>query len=183
MSFPPGHFLIGAALADVATANTTLPRWRTRALAGFLAVSPDFDIVIGLLLGRGAAYHGTFSHSISAVVVLTLSAYALAGGRWALVSGVGYGSHLLVDMLDDTGPTNLMLGWPFTGAHPYAIGKFFPRVRFETGGGFRQAFRSLFEPHTFSQLVKQTAVAAAVAAILVGLAYMMRRRFSVRRAR
>jgi membrane-bound metal-dependent hydrolase YbcI (DUF457 family) len=178
MSFPPAHFLIGAALADVATANTTLPRWRTRALAGFLAVSPDFDIVIGLLMGRGGAYHGTFSHSISAVVVLTLTAYALAGPRWAAVSGIGYGSHLLVDMLDDTGPTNLMLGWPFTGAHPYAIGKFFPRVRFETGGGFREALFSLFQPDTFGQLVKQTAVGGAVAAILVGIAYTMRRRFS-----
>ena len=175
MSFPPGHFLIGAALADVATANTSLPRWRTRILAGCLAVSPDFDILIGLLLGRGGAYHGTFSHSISAVVVLTLTAYALAGGRWALVSGTGYGSHLLVDMLDDTGPTNLMLGWPFTGAHPYAIGKFFPRVHFETEGGFREALFSLFEPDTFGQLVKQTALAGAVAAILVGIAYTMRR--------
>lgn len=175
MSFPPGHFLIGAALADVATANTSLPRWRARFVAGFLAVSPDFDIVIGLLMGRGGAYHGTFSHSISAVVVLTLTAYALAGGRWALVSGIGYGSHLLVDMLDDTGPTNLMLGWPFTGAHPYAIGKFFPRVHFETGGGFREALFSLFEADTFGQLVKQTAVAGAVAGILVGIAYTMRR--------
>ncbi len=183
MSFPPAHFLIGAALADVATANTPLPRWRARALAGFLAVSPDFDIVIGLLMGRGAAYHGTFSHSISAVVVLTLTAYALAGPRWALVAGLGYGSHLMVDMLDDTGPTNLMLGWPFSGAQPYAIGKFFPRVYFDTEGGFRDALFSLFEPVHFGQLVKQTAVGAAVAAVLVGLAYTLRRRFSARVAR
>lgn len=183
MSFPPAHFLIGAALADVATANTTLPRWRARALAGFLAVSPDFDIVIGLLMGRGGSYHGTFSHSVAAVVVLTLTAYALAGPRWALVSGVGYGSHLLVDMLDDTGPTNLMLGWPFTGAHPYAIGKFFPRVHFDTGGGFRKALLSLSDPVNFSQLVKQTAVGAAVAALLVGIAYVLRRRLSARGSR
>ncbi len=180
MSFPPAHALIGAGLAEIAIAAKPLPRWKAWALAGFLAVSPDFDIVIGLMTGRGASLHGTFSHSISAVVVLTLTAYALAGPRWALVSGLGYGSHLMVDMLDDTGPTNLMLGWPFTGAQPYAIGKFFPRVYFDTEGGFRKALFSLAEPLNFGQLVKQTAVGAAVAAVLVGLAYVLRRRFSAR---
>ena len=176
MSFPPAHFLIGAGLAEIAIAAKPLPRWRAWALAGFLAVSPDFDIVIGLMLGRGASLHGTFSHSISAVVVLTLTAYALAGGRWALVSGVGYGSHLLVDMLDDTGPTNLMLGWPFTGAQPYAIGKLFPRVTFHTGGGFWDALFSLAEPSSFVKLVAQTFLAAAIWMGMLGVARLVRRR-------
>jgi hypothetical protein len=126
MSFPPAHALIGAGLAEIVIAAKPLPRWKAWAVAGFLAVSPDFDIVIGLMTGRGASLHGTFSHSVTAVVVLTLTVYAMGGGRWALVAGSGYGSHLLVDMLDDTGPTNLMLGWPFTPAEPYASGSSSP---------------------------------------------------------
>lgn len=175
MSFPPAHALIGAGLAEIAIAAKPLPRWKAWALAGLLAVSPDFDIVIGLMTGRGASLHGTFSHSISAVVVLTLTAYALAGGRWALVAGTGYGSHLLVDMLDDTGPTNLMLGWPFTPAQPYAIGKLFPRVQFETGNGFRAAFHSLFDPPVMAKLLAQTLTAAVVFLALVAIAQVVRR--------
>ena len=176
MSFPPAHALIGAGLAEIAIAEKPLPKWRARLLAAFLAVSPDFDIIIGLVMGRGASLHGTFSHSLSAVVVLTLTAYALGGGRWALVSGSAYGSHLLVDMLDDSGPTNLMLGWPFTGAQPYAIGKLFPKVPFETGGGLRGAILSLFEPHIFSKLLQQTLLAGAIYLALLGVARLVRRR-------
>jgi hypothetical protein len=176
MSFPPAHALIGAGLAEIAIAAKPLPRWKAWALAGFLAVSPDFDIVIGLMTGRGASLHGTFSHSISAVVVLTLTVYAVAGGRWALVAGSGYGSHLLVDMLDDSGPTNLMLGWPFTPAQPYAIGKLFPRVHFETGNGFRAAFYSLFDPPVMAKLFAQTLLATAIFLALAGIAQLVRRR-------
>jgi hypothetical protein len=175
MSFPPAHALIGAGLAEIAIAAKPLPRWKAWALAGFLAVSPDFDIVIGLMTGRGASLHGTFSHSISAVVVLTLTMYAVAGGRWALVAGTGYGSHLVVDMLDDTGPTNLMLGWPFTPAQPYAIGKLLPKVQFETGNGFGSAFYSLFDPAVMAKLLVQTLLAAAIFLALAGNAQLVRR--------
>jgi membrane-bound metal-dependent hydrolase YbcI (DUF457 family) len=184
MSFPPAHALIGAGLAEIAIAAKPLPRWRATALAGFLAVSPDFDIVLGLILGRGASYHGTFSHSIVAVIVIAMLGYALGGGRWSLVAGVGYGSHLLVDMLDDSGPTNLMLGWPFTGAQPYAIGKLFPKVPFETGGGFRASFLSLFEPEPLTRLAMQTLLAFVIYLGLLGIASLVRRRrLSARGAR
>jgi membrane-bound metal-dependent hydrolase YbcI (DUF457 family) len=131
--------------------------------------------VIGLVMGRGAAYHGTFSHSISAVVVLTLTAYALAGPRWALVSGLGYGSHLMVDMLDDTGPTNLMLGWPFSGQRPYSIGKLFPKVPVE-GDGIMDTAMNVLRPETLMLLAAQTAMAAGFFAALLLLARAIRTR-------
>ena len=175
MSFPPAHALIGAGLAEVVTAATPLPRWKVWTVAGFLAVSPDLDIAFGLLVGRGAALHGTFSHSIVAVCIMTLAWFAIGGARWALVGGVGYGSHLLVDMLDESGPTNLELGWPFTPAQPYAIGPLFPKVPFTYDEGLRGALLSLLEPPVFARLVQQTVLAFVIFAGLLVLARHIRR--------
>jgi membrane-bound metal-dependent hydrolase YbcI (DUF457 family) len=175
MSFPPAHALIGAGLAEVAIAAKPLPRWRAWTLAAFLAVSPDFDIVFGLLVGRGASMHGTFSHSITATAIMALAFFAIGGARWALVAAVGYGSHLLVDMLDDSGPTNLELGWPFTPAQPYAIGPLFPKVPFEHGQGMRGAIFSLLEPAVFAKLAAQTGLAFAIFLGLLGVAHLVRR--------
>ena len=110
MSFPPAHALIGAGLAEVATATRPLPRWRAWTLAAFLAVSPDFDIAFGLLVGRGASMHGTFSHSITATVIMTLAWFAIGGGRRGRGGPAGGGAHPLGGMLGGSGGTNLGLG-------------------------------------------------------------------------
>src|SRR5215218_7170845 len=101
MAFPPAHMLIGAGFAEALRAGMDHPppRRYAWAVAAVLAASPDGDIVLGILLGRGGSLHGTFTHSLTATVVVALLAYAVGGGRWAAIAGVAYASHLLVDLL------------------------------------------------------------------------------------
>lgn len=182
MAFPPAHMLVGAGFAELACAGmrNPPPRWRTWSVAAVLAAGPDADIIIGILRGRGGADHGTFSHSLTAVVIIALMGYAAGGGRWAAIGGMAYGSHLLVDLLDDSGPTNLMLGWPFTGARPYSIGKLFPKVPVD-GYGMADTVRKALRPEPLWNLALQTLLGAAIFAALL-LAAAVLRRVRARRA-
>lgn len=152
-----------------------LPRWRAWALAAVLAVVPDLDFVIGLARGNADLYHGTFTHSIAAVACVALLAGIAGGGRWALLAGAGYGSHLLVDLLDDRGKTNVLLAWPWSREQAVAIGKVFPPVEFEQGEGVWSAFLSLFAPDAFAQLAIQTLLGFAGFVLLLVLAWGLRR--------
>lgn len=176
MAFPPAHMLIGAGLAEVACAAMPHPppRRMAWAVAAVLGAAPDGDIILGILMGRGGAFHGTFTHSLTAAAVAALLGYALGGWRWAVVAGIGYASHLLVDLLDESGPTNLMLGWPFTGAQPYSLGKFFPKVPVE-GDGVIDTALNVLRPAALLNLVIQTLMAAAIFGGLVLLGQWMRR--------
>ncbi|HEX2210957.1 MAG TPA: metal-dependent hydrolase [Longimicrobium sp.] len=176
MAFPPAHMLIGAGFAEMARAgmDDPPPRRFAWAVGAVLAAAPDGDIILGILLGRGGSLHGTFTHSLTAVAVVALLAYALGGGRWAAIAGVGYASHLLADLLDESGPTNLMLGWPFTGAKPYSLGKLFPKVPVE-GDGIVDTALNVLRPHSLVNLLIQTLMAAAIFAALVLLARAIRR--------
>lgn len=180
MAFPPAHLLVGAGVAEVVRGVEPLPRWRAWALGAFMAVLPDGDFILGLLQGTASAYHGTFTHSIAAAVVAGLLVWALAGARWGVVAALGYGSHLLVDLLDDRGRTNVLLAWPFSDRQPFAIAKIFPTVPFEQGHGFWHAFFSLFRPEVFLRLLEQSLIGAAFAAGLFLLGWVLRR---TRRAR
>ena len=176
MAFPPAHLLIGAGFAEVARAASPRPppRWAAWAVGGCVAALPDVDIVLGIARGVGGAYHGTFTHSAAAVLVWTLVGYALGGGRWAAVAGLGYASHLLVDLLDDSGPTNLMLGWPFRVDKPHSLGRLFPKVPVE-GEGIVETALNVLRPDSLRLLVQQTALAAACFAALLLLAAAIRR--------
>lgn len=171
MPFPPAHMLVGAALAEVArsTMRRPPPRAAVWAVGAALAVLPDVDIVLGILMGRGGSLHGTFTHSAAAVAVWALLGHALGGWRWGVIAGAAYGSHLVVDLLDESGPTNLMLGWPFTGTRPYALGRVFPKVPVG-GDGPVDTLRNVLQPDALVLLAHQTLLAAAVAAGLVALA-------------
>lgn len=166
MAFPPAHFLVGAGVAELVRVGTPLPRWRAWLVAGALAVSPDLDIGLGLLLGQSAGYHGTFTHSAFAVIAVSLLG-ALAGRQWAMLAGAGYASHLLVDLLDDRGSTNVLLGWPLTMNQPDAIARVFPTVPFRQGHGALDAALSLLEPHVFRLLLEQTLIGLVFFAVLV----------------
>jgi membrane-bound metal-dependent hydrolase YbcI (DUF457 family) len=169
--------LIGAGLAELARAGMRdpLPRWRAWAAGAGMAALPDVDIVLGIVLGEGGSYHGTFTHSLSAVVVWALIGYAVGGGRWAAVFGVGYASHLVADLLDESGPTNLMLGWPFSGQRPYSIGKLFPKVPVE-GEGMVHTALNVLRPESLMLLAAQTAMAAGFFAVFFLLARLIRGR-------
>lgn len=175
MSFPPTHMLIGAGLAEVARAGMDQPppRWQAWAAGAFVGALPDVDIVLGILLGRGAGYHGTFTHSFTAVAVWAAIGWLLGGGRWAAVFGVAYASHLLVDLLDETGPTNLMLAWPFSGQRPYSIGKLFPKVPVE-GDGMVDTALNVLQPGPLTLLAIQTAMGAGFFVAFLLLARVIR---------
>jgi hypothetical protein len=174
MSFPPAHFLVGVGAAELVRSAVPLPRWRAWLVAGALAVSPDLDLVVGLATGLGGHYHGTFTHSALAVVVVTLVAAAVGGRAWAMLAGAGYGSHLLVDLLDDRGRTNVLLGWPLTDTQPDALARVFPQVSFVHGHGLTGAFLSLFHQPTVGELFRQTLVGALFCAALVAWALLIR---------
>lgn len=176
MPFPPAHMLVGAALAEVArsTMRRPPPPAAVWAVGAALAVLPDVDIMLGILMGRGGTLHGTFTHSVAAVAVWALIGHALGGWRWGVIAGAAYGSHLLVDLLDESGPTNLMLGWPFTGARPYALGQVFPKVPVE-GDGAVDTLLNVLQPDSLALLAHQTLLAAAAAAVLVAAAAGIRR--------
>lgn len=176
MAFPPAHMLIGAGVATVACAAMRNPPPRRAAwgVAALLAAAPDGDIIVGILLGRGGALHGTFTHSAVAVAVVTLAALLMGGGRWAAVAGLGYGSHLLVDLLDGSGPTNLKLGWPFTSARSHSLGKVFPKVPVN-GDGILDTANNVLQPDSLVKLALQTLLAAAIFAALLLVAHLVRR--------
>ena len=169
--------LVGIGVAELVRAAMAepLPRWRSWITAAALAVAPDLDILPGMLVGKGAAYHGTATHSVAAVVAVGLIAWWVLGKRWAALAGAAYLSHLVVDLLDDRGRTNVLLGWPFTPERPMAIAPVFPTVPFEHGGGATDAVLSLFEPRVMGALAMQTLVGLAGALLLVGLAFGLRR--------
>jgi membrane-bound metal-dependent hydrolase YbcI (DUF457 family) len=170
--------LIGAGMAEVAraTMREPPPRWLVWSVAAVLAAGPDADIIIGILRGVGGAMHGTFSHSILATVIVALAGYSAGGGKWALIAGLSYGSHMLVDLLDESGPTNLMLGWPFTGAQPYSIGKLFPKVPVD-GNGIVDTAMNVLQGQPLINLIVQTLMAAGFfgAFLMVGAAIRRRR--------
>ncbi|HET6764590.1 MAG TPA: metal-dependent hydrolase [Longimicrobiaceae bacterium] len=176
MSFPSTHMLIGAGLAELAwSAAPTVPRWRAWAVCAVAAALPDVDMLIGYVSGRGFAVHGTFTHSLSAMVLCTLLVTGLAGVRWGLIAGIGYGSHLLVDLMDGRGPTNVTLGWPFSHARSIAIEPVFRTVPVEAGRGGMTLVESIFTGPALRDLLVQTATAVVVFGSLCLLGWIIRR--------
>lgn len=107
MAFPAAHLLIGCGVGELASASLGLPRRRAWALGGMLATIPDVDLLLPVR-------HGTWTHSMLAVAVVTLAACVLAGPRWGTLALAAYGSHALLNLLDDRGPTKVFHAWPFS---------------------------------------------------------------------
>lgn len=160
-------------VAEVVGSAAPLPRWRAWALAGALAVAPDLDFALGIALERGAAYHGTFTHSIVATLVVA-GLFLPFGIRWGVLAGSSFGSHLLVDLLDDRGRTNVLLGWPLTSERPLAIARIFPQVPFYHGGGLREALLSLLRPDVVEAILLQTAVGFCFFLLLFAISRIVR---------
>ena len=176
MAFPPAHMLIGVGLVEVACAGMRHPppRWLAWSVGAVLAAAPDADILVGILRGRGGADHGTFSHSLVAVLIIALMGYVAGGGRWTAIAGLAYGSHLLVDLMDDSGPTNLHLAWPFSAERSYSIWPVFPKVPVAGDGIVDKALNAL-RPPALTSLLLQTLMAAAVFTALLLVAGAIRR--------
>ncbi len=81
------------------------------ALFAALGIAPDLDLLIRA--------HSTYTHSVGAVVLVSLVTLAGFGTRhWriALAVGAAWGSHVLLDWLgsDTSPPIGIMALWPFT---------------------------------------------------------------------
>ena len=130
MPSPIGHALSGVAIAWTASLSeprdpagrTESDRWLPVYAA--LAAAPDLDLLV-----HGA--HRTATHSVTAMLLVTIVAAAVTGqvtplrgprfgaqARWriALMCGISYGSHLLLDWLaaDNYPPRGIQLLWPFS---------------------------------------------------------------------
>ena len=75
---------------------------------------PDFDVILGLAIGRDL-HHG-FSHSLAAATLVALACsclWKIAEGFWrsAALYFAAYCSHLLIDLF-----TGVELGWTHSGS-------------------------------------------------------------------
>ncbi len=173
--------LVGAGTAAVVCALLPPIRpWLALPVAAVLATLPDADLFLGLATGQANAYHGTLTHSITATLVVALLAGVAVNWRWAVLAGAGYGSHLLVDLLDERGKTNVLLAWPWSSRQADGIAPVFPTVPFDQVHGIRQAIASLFRPDVFKYLLVQTAYGFAGFLLLLGLAWVLRQRVGSR---
>ena len=113
MPSPVGHLLAGAAVAW-----TLAPRADRRLLltAAAMAALPDLDLVTPLP-------HRTVTHSVTAVVVITIVAMlvtrqvtSVSATRIAAICGLAYASHLLLDWVsaDRAAPRGFQALWPFS---------------------------------------------------------------------
>jgi inner membrane protein len=153
MPSPLGHALAGLAAAwavDLVPSRRS-PRtgpakgsffsrvggWLTLACVG-LAVLPDLDLASGA--------HRSFSHSIGAVMVVTIIAGAVTGwvtwrtgrrassglsiARVAAMCGLAYATHLLLDWMavDTRPPLGLQALWPFSNEYYLSGVNLFPRT-------------------------------------------------------
>jgi membrane-bound metal-dependent hydrolase YbcI (DUF457 family) len=171
MPLPPTHFLVGAGAADLATAGQPLPRWRVWLVGGLFGVLPDMDTGIGVLLGRSNEFHGIFTHTLLAVLVMGGLAWWVAGRRWAVAAGAAYLSHLLIDLLEFRDRTSVQPLWPLSDRRLTSVAHLFPNVPWERGDGPWGAALSLFEPQILTWLIAQTAVGAAIFLVCASISW------------
>jgi membrane-bound metal-dependent hydrolase YbcI (DUF457 family) len=105
MPSPIGHAIAGVAVAWSARQPRLAP------VCAGLAALLDIDLVL-------PAHHRTYTHSLTAVLVVTIVAAAVTGKvtRWrtAFTCGAAYASHLLLDWLgaDTHPPLGIQMLWP-----------------------------------------------------------------------
>jgi membrane-bound metal-dependent hydrolase YbcI (DUF457 family) len=99
------------------------------AWCAFLAAAPDLDLLFGV--------HRTWSHSISAVVLVTIVAAAVTGQvtrrpvlRVAAMCGLAYATHLLLDWMamDRYAPSGIQALWPFSHRWYISDWDLFPQI-------------------------------------------------------
>lgn len=123
------HAAVGLALGLLCWREQPLPAAFTLGCISTLtALLPDIDhpqskygrrLIIGALVFR----HRGFTHSLIALALVMLACWHFVPGVIPLAVGVGYGSHLLIDMLN---PQGIQLFYPLR----WKVSLF----RFRTGG-------------------------------------------------
>ena len=111
----------GSTVSTVSTVSTGAPfrHWSSAtltAVCAVLAVLPDADLLYPPI-------HRTVTHSVGAIILVTIIAAAVTGWvtrrvhwRVALICGAAYGSHVLLDWLgyDRNPPLGIQALWPFS---------------------------------------------------------------------
>lgn len=140
---------------------------------------PDLDFVPGVLAGNASLYHRTFSHSLTACVLIAILG-GMAWKRWgglnfikaALLTFFAYGSHLVLD-LTNTAPKGLQLFWPFSRQTVYG-----PYVDFtlsihdhplELATGFWSFLGALLHPRMVSAFFFECGIVFFVWAVMTAL--------------
>jgi len=122
MPLPVAHALVGASVAAVVVSPDDPQRWRKVALAGFLAIAPDFDFFFLWVLGWSGSWHRAFTHSIVFGLFSGAVAY-VALGRLKLLNqqprdGWAYSlamiSHGVLDATFSVQARGVEFFWPFT---------------------------------------------------------------------
>ena len=113
MPTPVGHALGGLAAAFLVSSAAASSRLTMPVLAACaaVAVAPDLDIPFGS--------HRTYTHSIAAVALAGITAWAVlrrrpASVQMSLVIAAAHASHLVLDWMgaDTSRPPGLMMLWP-----------------------------------------------------------------------
>ena len=117
MPTPVAHFLAGTTIALLSSCQRPLDK-RFLAASVVGASFADVDFGVSFLIGRNV--HHYFTHSVGFALLFAGAAYFLSRNRpsfTALVLGVSYLSHLVLDMVsEDTAPPyGLQLLWPLSG--------------------------------------------------------------------
>ena len=132
-------------------------------LLAVTAIGPDVDF----LWGR----HSAETHSVGAIVIVGLIAFALSRGtnlRLAVAVALAWGSHIFLDWLgsDTTPPIGVMALWPFSNDYFFAYAYVFESIT-------RRYWLPNFWTHNVWAVVTEVVI---LAPIVAALAWFRRRR-------
>jgi hypothetical protein len=168
MATPIGHLLAGAAIGTLMSRGSNLPH--AIFIGGLAAIAADFDFIPGILIGNPGRFHHAQSHSVMFAVLAGVVAGLTARKarfHWASLVGLGYASHLILDILtfDDSVPHGIPIFWPFLRDVFQSPVTLFPNVAWGSG--------SLITAQNLDLLIRELGL---IGSLFVGALYCMRRR-------
>jgi hypothetical protein len=170
MATPIGHLLAGAAIGTLMSRGSNLPR--AIVIGGLAAIAADFDFIPGILIGNPGRFHHAQSHSVTFAVLAGIVAGLVATQsrlRWALLVGLGYASHLILDFLtfDDSVPQGIPILWPFVRGVFQSPITLFPNVAWGS--------HSLITTQNLDLLIRELGF---IGSLFIGALCYMRRRLN-----
>ena len=118
MPLPIAHGLLGASIIAAAHPQPTNRYFLPLVTGMFLANAADADFLL-VILFNSRAWHRSFSHSIILALIVGLGLILLLGRqriREALVYGLAFASHGILDFLTTKEGSGVELLWPFSSA-------------------------------------------------------------------
>lgn len=178
MALPIAHAAAGylvhrAARRVPGRGGSSAGAWRRAALFMLVGNLPDFDFLIGFVVGRPGLLHRGVSHTVVAAVAFGVLAGLVARARrreaflpTTLAFAAAYGSHLLLDWLtvDARPPEGAQFLWPFSDAYSIAPVTIFREIYVDgvTRAGF---LASVLSWSTISVLARELALVLAAVAL------------------